>query len=84
MALDLKHQTVAQFLGRVRVQYQAADGEQACRLATWLVDAIDAGDVTDAQARAAWGMTTAQWASLKGRMTQARQSWRAVQAARGE
>lgn len=84
MALDLKHQTKAQFLSRLRVKYEAAQGEQACRLATWLTDAIDAGDVTDAQARAAWGMTTAQWASLKGRMTQARQSWRAVEAMRGE
>lgn len=84
MALDLKHQTVQQLLARVRASYLLSEGVDACRLASWLTDAIDAGDVTDAQARAAWGMTVAQWAAFKGRLNSARQNWRAVEAVKGE
>ena len=79
-----KHQTVDQFLARVRAQYAAAQGARAAAISTWLMDAIDANKVTDAQARQAWGQTQAQWGQTKGKMIADRQALRAVQAARGE
>lgn len=79
-----KHQTVDQFLARVRAQYAAAEGARAAAISTWLMDAIDANKITDAQARAAWGQTQAQWGQTRGKMIADRQALRAVQAARGE
>lgn len=84
MAFPLQHQTQAQFTARVRARYDGAVGDEAARLAAWIMDALDAGDFTDAELRQAWGKTVAEWAQVKGRMQSSRQSWRAVQAARGE
>lgn len=78
-----KHQTVDQFLARVKAHYAQAEGARAAAIAAWLQDAIDDGKVTDTQARQAWGQTQAQWAQAKGRMQADRQALRAVQAARG-
>ncbi len=81
MGLGLKHQTVGQLLGRFRVEYAEASGEHALRMASWLVTAIEAGDVTDAQARAAFGPG---WGQIKARMTQMRDTHRAAKTAKGE
>ena len=84
MAWPPKHQTVDQFLARVRARYAQAEGARAAAIAAWLQDAIDNGQVTEAQARLAWGQTQAQWAQAKGRMQADRQALRAVQSARGD
>lgn len=78
-----EHQTVDQFLARVKARYAQAEGARAAAISTWLMDAIDDGKITDAQARQAWGQTQAQWGQTRGRMQADRQALRAVQSARG-
>lgn len=84
MAWPPKHQTVDAFLARVRARYAVAEGARAAAISTWLMDALDAGKITDAQARQAWGQTQAQWGQTRGRMQADRQALRAVQGAKGE
>lgn len=81
MGLTLAHQTPAQLMARFREQFRDAEGERALRMAAWLLDAIDAGDVTEAQARAAFGPG---WGQVKSRMVQMRDTHRAAKTARGE
>jgi len=82
--LDLRHQTAAQFAARLRARFRSASRLEAARIATWVMDRIDAGDITDAQMRAAFSLTTAQWTALKTRLTTMRTAYRAIEAARGE
>lgn len=84
MALNLQYQTPAQFAARLRERYRGASREEAARLATWLLNRIEAGDLTDAQVRNAFGMTTTQYNTFKTRLTNLRTAWTAVQAAQGE
>ena len=53
-------------------------------MAKWLLARVAAGDVTDVEARSAFGMNTAQWNSAKVRMTNLVANFDAVQNARGE
>ena len=84
MALNLKHQTAAQFAARLRERYRNASREECARIATWILNRIEAGDITDAQVRTAFGLTVTQYNNLKTRMTNLRTNWLAVQAAAGE
>lgn len=84
MALSLKYQTAAQFAARLRERYRNASKEEAARIATWILNRIEAGDITDAQVRSAFGLTAGQYTTLKTKMTNLRASWLAVQAAAGE
>ena len=84
MALVLKHQTAAQLAARFRERYRNASKEEAARMATWLLNRIEAGDFTDAQVRSAFGLTVTQYNNLKTRMSTLRANWQAVQAAQGE
>lgn len=84
MSLALKHQTAAQLAARFRTRFRAAQRDEACRMAAWLLDRIDAGDFTDAQVRAAFGLTTTQYNNLKTRLTSMRAAWQALQQAAGE
>lgn len=84
MALRLRYQTAAQFAARLRARYREATREEAARIATRILDWIDAGDITDAQVRTAFGLTAQQYTALKTRMTALRDAYRAVQAAAGE
>lgn len=84
MALDLKHQTAAQFAARFRAQWKGSTREQCCRMAYWLIERINAGDFTDAQVRNAFGLTSAQYTTLKSKMTAMHDHWAAVRAAVGE
>ncbi len=83
MALTLQHQTFAQFAARLRQRYRNATQAEAARIATWILDHLDAGDFTDAQIRNAFGLTSAQWTALKAKMTTLRTNYEAVQAAEG-
>lgn len=74
MALNLRHQTAAEFAVRFwgRVQYaQANDKVLFGKLCAWLLARITAGDITDAQARNSFNsvfgrsLTAAQWTTLK-------------------
>lgn len=68
MALLLKHQTVEQFVTRLRAAYRDADRERLVTIASFVLARIQAGDLTDAQCRAAWGLNVAGWNTLKARM----------------
>lgn len=71
MALDLKHQTAAEFAARfwtkVKDAYQRGDKVELARLITWVWQRVQAGDLTNDAVRvsfnAAYGrsLTLAQW-----------------------
>lgn len=61
----LTENTAAQFAARLREDFRSNRGERACYLAWWLLRRIAAGDVTDAQCRAAFGLTLTQWNNIK-------------------
>lgn len=84
MALTLKHQTAAEFIARFREAYRSADKERLARLAKWLLERIAAGDITDTQARNAFGLTLAQWNTKKTQMTDLVAKCDAIQSAQGD
>ena len=85
MALDLTHQTAAQFVARFRQTYRRASFIRAARMAHWLYDRYQAGDVTVAQIRTAFGLTTdPEWIAFRDRVLALRNAWQAVKEARGE
>ena len=84
MALNLRHQTAAEFAARLRARYKAARGNDCARIATWILNHLEAGDFTEAQLRNVFGLTAGQWTTLKANLTALRTDWLAVQAAAGE
>ncbi len=68
MALLLKHQTPEAFVARVRQAYRDGNSEQLVKIARFLIARVQAGDVTDAQLRTAFGLNNTQWNALKTRM----------------
>lgn len=68
MALNLKHQTAAQFVARFREAYRNGERERLVQLTKFILSRIQAGDITDAQCRSAFGLTVAQWNALKTKM----------------
>lgn len=84
MALDLKHQTAAQFIARFREAYRNADRERLAMLAKWLLARITAGDITDTQARNAFKLTVTQWNTKKTQMLDLVTKYDAVQSAKGD
>jgi hypothetical protein len=68
MALILKHQTAEAFIARVRQAYRDGDSERLVKIARFLIARVQAGDVTDAQLRTAFGLNATQWTALKTRM----------------
>lgn len=84
MALLLKHQTVSQFVARFREAYRNAERDRVVQLARFVISRIQSGDLTDTQVRNAFGLTSAQWNTLKTKM----QNWitadNSIKAAVGE
>lgn len=85
MALNLRHQTAAQFAARFWERVRAADRLEFSRLMWWLTRRLVAGDITDAQARnsfnAAFGrsLTALQWTTLRAnRITPAHDRYAAM------
>jgi hypothetical protein len=85
MALNLRHQTAAQFAARFWDRVKNADRMEFCRLMYWLHRRLVAGDLSDAQARnsfnAAFGrsLTALQWTNLRAnRITPAHDRWAAI------
>jgi hypothetical protein len=68
MALLLKHQTASEFISRFRAAYRNAERERLVVMARWVLASIAAGDITDAQCRTAFGLSTTQWNALKTKM----------------
>lgn len=84
MALLLKHQTGAQFVARFREAYRNSDRDRCIQLAKFVISRIQAGDLTDAQVRSAFGLNTTQWNSLKTKMNGWITAQNNVQSAVGE
>jgi len=68
MALLLKHQTAEAFVTRLRAAYRDADNGRLVQIARFIIARIQAGDITDAQCRAAFGLNSSQWNTLKTKM----------------
>ncbi len=84
MALLLKHQTAEAFVTRLRAAYRDAQREQLVRIARFIISRIQAGDITDAQCRAAFGLNVTQWNALKTKMQNLITAANAVESAVGE
>ena len=84
MALNLQHQTPAQFAARLRQRFLNSTQVDTWRIATWMLNRIEAGDITELQARTAFGLTLVQWAALKTKLTTMRVNYLALQSAGGE
>jgi hypothetical protein len=84
MALLLKHQTASQFVTRFREAYRNAEKERVVQLARFIQARIQAGDITDAQCRTAFGLNTTQWNNLKTKMQGYISADNTVQTAIGE
>ena len=84
MALLLKHQTVEAFVARVRAAYRDGRPERVVAIARFIVSRVQAGDITVAQVRAAFGLTSAQWPALRTKMENLIAADNAVKSAVGE
>ena len=84
MALNLKYQTAAQFADRLRLRYLKSSRVECARIAKWIMDHLDAGDFTETQLRNAFGLSVAQWNTLKTKLTNLRTAYNAILAAQGE
>jgi len=84
MALLLKHQTPEAFVARVRQAYRDGNSEQLVKIARFLIARVQAGDVTDAQLRTAFGLNNTQWNALKTSMQALIAADNAVKSAVGE
>lgn len=88
MALNLRHQTAAEFAARFWARVESVMGTdklEFCRLMYWLERRLVAGDLTDAAARnsfnAAFGrsLTAGQWTTLRSsRITPAHDRYAAM------
>jgi len=71
MALDLRHQTAAEFAARFWERVRQADKMEFSRLMYWLTRRLVAGDITDLQARTSFNnafgrsLTGPQWTTLR-------------------
>jgi len=84
MAIILKHQTVEQFVARVRAAYRDGNYEQVIKIARFIIARIQAGDITDAQCRTAFGLNATQWNNLKTKIQSYITADNTVKAAAGE
>lgn len=84
MALDLKFATKAQLIAEARRRYRDSTGNETLRLADWLMTHLDAGDLTDAELAAAFGLNPGQWTAMKARIKAHSDNARAERSARGE
>lgn len=84
MALLLKHQTAEQFVARLRAAYRDGERERLVQIARFIISRIQAGDLTDAQCRAAFGLNATQWTNLKTKMNNLITASNAVNSAVGE
>lgn len=84
MALILKHQTAEAFVARVRATYRDGRREQLVAIARFIIGRLQAGDITDAQCRNAFGLNVTQWNNLKTRMQNLITAASAIDGAVGE
>ena len=84
MALNLKYATKAQLGAAFRERYRNTKREECARLAKWLLARISDGDFTDAQVRAFFSLSQANYDAMKAHMVALVAHYDAVQAGVGE
>jgi hypothetical protein len=84
MALLLKHQTVQEFVSRVREAYRNGEKERLVQIAKFILSRIQMGDITDAQCRSAFSLNVTQWNNAKNKMQNLIDANDTVQSAVGE
>lgn len=84
MAIVLRHATLTQLGNAFRERYRSARGQEAARLARWLLARISDSTFTDAQVRTFFGLTQTQYNQMKTRMQSLADSLSAVDAGVGE
>ncbi len=84
MAISLKYATLAQVGNEFRRRYKESSGSETWRLANWILNRIADGTVTDAQVRSFFGLTSAQYTTLKTKWQDMQTKWQNMQAAAGE
>ena len=84
MSLILKHQTPQQFIARVHEAYRDGRQQQLVQIARFIVARLQAGDITDAQCRGAFGLNSTQWNTLKTKMQNLLTAANTVESAIGE
>ena len=84
MALNLKYATKAQLGAAFRERYRHTKREECARLAKWLLARISDGDFTDAQVRAFFSLSQANYDAMKAHMVALVAHYDAVQAGVGE
>lgn len=84
MALNLRHQTAAQFAARLREKYRTATSYECAVIANWILNKISSGDFTDLQVRNAFGLTAIQYTTLKNKLIALQNNYIAVLNSAGE
>lgn len=85
MALNLKHQTTAQFVARFKAMYRRSSRERRARMAHWLYNRFAAGDITQVQIRTAFNLdTTEKWTTFRDKVMALRDHWQAIQEAEAD
>lgn len=84
MALDLQHATKAQLVARFRERFANATRLDVWRMAAFIRNLIDEGEVTALQVRTAFGLTVGQFAALSARIDGHRTNYYALKDAVGE
>lgn len=79
-----RFQTASEFAQRLRAFYKVASDLQCAKIATWILNRLDDGSVTDAQLKNVFNLTDQQYATLKSKWTTLRTQYQGVQAAVGE
>jgi hypothetical protein len=84
MPLNLKHQTRAEFRRRLRADMRDSIGSRTVHLADKIMAMVSDGDLTEAEMRAEFGFTAAQWNAAKVRFNNLINARRTLRAAQGE
>jgi len=78
---DVKHQTAAQFVGRLKARFKAAEKYEKARLANKLYQWYSEGCITQTQIRNAFDLdTTEKWTAFRDRLIALREHYLAIDA----
>lgn len=79
-----KYQTGAELAARFRRRFRSSSRVEAARLAYWLVERVQVGDLTNNQVRNAFDMTVAEYTAFSTRMSALHDAYAVAIAAQGE
>lgn len=85
MAVNLQHQTLSEFVSKFREEFKSADKEKAAKMAHWLYERYQAGDITWTQIQTAFNLDTqAKRDAFQAKLLSLRDAWQVVNTAQGE